>query len=132
MRRLLLVLLLLSSLSYALPSPSGGGAEGGGRYSAYIEMPRGYVSGMLVLLHEEETVKGSLFNEFGITALDFTYDRQKDKVKLHSVVKMMDRWYIRRVLRRDLREVLKGLEQGDSIYEDKRYHINYKFTPLHE
>ena len=104
-------------------------------------MPRGYVSGMLVLLHDDEvvghasqrgTVKGSLFNEFGITALDFTYDRRKDKVKLHSVVKMMDRWYIRRVLRRDLHEVLKGLEQGDSIYEDKRYHINYKFTPLHE
>ena len=121
MRRLLLALLLLSSLQAFSQ-----------RYSAYIEMPRGYVSGMLVLLHEEETVKGSLFNEFGITALDFTYDRRKDKVKLHSVVKMMDRWYIRRVLRRDLREVLKGLEQGDSIYEDKRYHINYKFTPLHE
>ena len=95
-------------------------------------MPRGYVSGMLVLLSEEECVKGSLFNEFGITALDFTYDRKKNKVKLHSVVKMMDRWYIRRVLRRDLREVLKGLELGDSIYEDKRYHIKYKFTPLHE
>ena len=93
-------------------------------------MPRGYVSGMLVLLSEEECVKGSLFNEFGITALDFTYDRRKDKVKLHTVVKKMDRWYIRRVLRRDLREVLKRMEQGDSIYEDKRYHINYKFTPI--
>ena len=119
MRRLLLVLLLLSSLQAFSQ-----------RYSAYISMPRGYVSGMLVLLREDESVKGSLFNEFGITALDFTYDRRKDKVKLHSVVKMMDRWYIRRVLRRDLREVLKGLEQGDSIYEDKRYHINYKFTPM--
>lgn len=121
MRRLLLVLLLLSSLQAFSQ-----------RYSAYISMPSGYVSGMLVLLREDESVKGSLFNEFGITALDFTYDRRKDKVKLHSVVKMMDRWYIRRVLRRDLREVLKGLEQGDSIYEDKRYHIYYKFTPLHE
>jgi len=128
MRRLLLVLLLLSSLQ-AFSQPSTLNPQ---RYTAYISMPRGYVSGMLVLLSEEECVKGSLFNEFGITALDFTYDRQKDKVKLHSMVKMMDRWYIRRVLRRDLREVLKGLEQGDSIYEDKRYHINYKFTPLHE
>ena len=109
------------------------------RYSAYISMPRGYVSGLLVLLHEDEvvghasqrgTVKGSIFNEFGITALDFTYDRRKDKVKLHSVIKMMDKWYIRRVLRRDLREALKRLEQGDSIYENRRYHINYKFTPI--
>ena len=119
MRRLLLVLLLLSSLQAFSQ-----------RYSAYISMPRGYVSGMLVLLREDESVKGSLFNEFGITALDFTYDRRKDKVKLHSVVKMMDRWYIRRVLRRDLREVIKRIEQGDSIYEDTRYHINYKFTPM--
>ena len=95
-------------------------------------MPRGYVSGVLVVLHEDETVKGSLFNEFGITALDFTYYRRKDKVKLHSVVKQLDRWYIRRVLRRDVREVIKRIEQGDSIYEDKRHHINYKFTPLDE
>jgi len=93
-------------------------------------MPRGYVSGLLLLRCEDQTVKGSLFNEFGITALDFTYDRRKDKVRLHSVVKMMDRWYIRRVLRRDLREVMKRLEQGDSIYENSKHHIHYKFTPM--
>ena len=87
MRRLLLVLLLLSSLQ-AFSQHSTLNAQ---RYTAYISMPRGYVSGMLVLLSEEECVKGSLFNEFGITALDFTYDRKKNKVKLHSVVKMMDR-----------------------------------------
>lgn len=100
------------------------------RYSAYIELPKGYVSGMMVLQREDETVKGCLFNEFGITALDFTYDRRKEKVKLHTVMKMMDKWYIRRVLRRDLREVMKRIEQGDSLYENQRYHINYKFTPM--
>ena len=93
-------------------------------------MPRGYVSGLLVLLRSEDSVRGSLFNEFGITALDFTYNRRTDKVKLHTVVKQMDKWYIRRVLRRDLRQVLKRLEQGDSVYEDSRYHIDYKFTPM--
>ena len=77
MRRLILVLLLWSSLQ-AVPQPHL-------RYSAYIELPRGYVSGMLVLHHEEETVKGSLFNEFGISAMDFAYRPQKDKVKLLSV-----------------------------------------------
>ncbi len=109
----------------------GGGSVGpaGSSYSAYITLPRGYISGMMVLKSEDETVKGCLFNEFGITALDFTYDRRKEKVKLHSVMKMMDRWYIRRVLRHDLREVLKRLEQGDTIYENTRYKITYKFTP---
>lgn len=95
-------------------------------------MPRGYVSGVLVLLRDDEAVRGSLFNEFGITALDFSYDRRKDKVRLHSVVRQMDRWYIRRVLRRDLRQVVKGIERGDSIYEDRRHKIIYKFTPLDE
>ena len=121
MRLLILLCLLSSSIRLCAQSS---------RYAAYIELPRGYVSGLMVLQREDETVRGCLFNEFGITALDFTYDRHKDKVKLHTVMKMMDKWYIRRVLRRDLREVLKRLEQGDSVYEDRRYHINYKLTSL--
>lgn len=123
MRRLLLAFLLSISL---LPAQ----AQALGRYSAYIETRRGYVSGVLALRGEADTVRGSLFNEFGITALDFTYYRRRDRVRLHTVVKQLDRWYLRRVLRRDLREVLKHIEQGDSTYEDSRYHINYKFTPL--
>lgn len=99
--------LLCISLLLALPIsvqaqttfPSADGERA--KYAAYIEMPKAYVSGICVLLQEDGLIKGSLFNEFGITALDFTYNPQRDKIKLHSVIKMMDKWYIRKVLKKD-------------------------------
>ena len=64
------------------------------RYDAYIEMPQAYISGICILLHDEHVIKGSLINEFGITAIDFIYYPKKEKVKLCSVFGAMDKWYI--------------------------------------
>ena len=102
------------------------------KYSAYIEMPKVYVSGICVLLQEDGLIKGSLFNEFGITALDFTYNPQRDKIKLHSVMKMMDKWYIRKVLKKDLRQVMKTLKEGQTEYTNQRRHIVYRFHGIEE
>lgn len=102
------------------------------KYAAYIEMPKGYVSGICVLLQEDGLIKGSLFNEFGITALDFTYNPQRDKIKLHSVMKMMDKWYIRKVLKKDLRQVMKTLKEGQTEYTNQRRHIVYRFHGIEE
>ena len=43
------------------------------KYDAMIQMANGYISGVCVLLCERGVVRGGWFNEFGITALDFTY-----------------------------------------------------------
>lgn len=102
------------------------------KYAAYIEMPKAYVSGICVLLQEDGLIKGSLFNEFGITALDFTYNPQRDKIKLHSVMKMMDKWYIRKVLKKDLRQVMKTLKKGQTEYTNQRRHIVYRFHGIEE
>ena len=102
------------------------------KYAAYIEMPKAYVSGICVLLQEDGLIKGSLFNEFGITALDFTYNPQRDKIKLHSVMKMMDKWYIRKVLKKDLRQVMKTLKEGQTEYTNQRRHIVYRFHGIEE
>lgn len=102
------------------------------KYAAYIEMPKAYVSGICVLLQEDGLIKGSLFNEFGITALDFTYNPQRDKVKLHSVMKMMDKWYIRKMLKKDLRQVMKTLKEGQTEYTNQRRHIVYRFHGIEE
>ena len=102
------------------------------KYAAYIEMPKAYVSGICVLLQEDGLIKGSLFNEFGITALDFTYNPQRDKIKLHSVIKMMDKWYIRKVLKKDLRQVMKTLKEGQTEYTNQRRHIVYRFHGIEE
>ena len=125
---LLLALPISVQAQTTFPSADGERAK----YAAYIEMPKAYVSGICVLLQEDGLIKGSLFNEFGITALDFTYNPQRDKIKLHSVMKMMDKWYIRKVLKKDLRQVMKTLKEGQTEYTNQRRHIVYRFHGIEE
>lgn len=115
--------LLLSLLSISL-------AVGAQRYSAYIETPRAAISGICILVTDSAETRGSLFNEFGITALEFTYSRQNEKLRLHTVLPALDKWYIRRTLRRDLRHLLHLIQQGDSTYENTQHHIKYTLIPL--
>lgn len=98
------------------------------KYAATIEMQKGYISGICILASEPDNYRGVIFNEFGITAIEFTY--AKKKVKLENVIKMLDKWYIKRVLRRDLAQVVENLLNGISTYKDKKYNIDYKFTAL--
>lgn len=119
----------VSSALYAQDYPRQDGDKS--RYSAYIELPRGaYLSGICYLVRQGDELRGSLFNEFGFSALDFSYSLRKDKVRLLSVIEMMDKWYIRRTLRRDLRKLLKVLEAGGTQYINQRRGITYTLTPL--
>lgn len=103
------------------------------RYTAMIESPKASLSGICILYHEREgMISGSLFNEFGLSFIDFTYYVSKDRVKLHHVVKMMDKWYVRRVLRHDLRELLHALQQGRGEYTGNRHRMRYQLQPMAE
>ena len=124
MRRLLLLTLLSISLCTWAQSPVSR------RYTALVETPRAAISGICILAGDSTELRGSLFNEFGITALEFTWLRKRDKVRLHSVMPALDKWYIRRTLRRDLRHLLLRLEQGEGSYENTRHHIKYTLIPI--
>ena len=100
------------------------------RYDAYIEMPHAYISGICILLNDGQVIKGSLINEFGLTAIDFIYYPKKEKVKLCGVFNAMDKWYIRRVLRKDLAQLFRCLKQGETQYINKRRNITYNFKPV--
>ncbi len=100
------------------------------RYEAMIEMDKGYLSGICILSNEGKTVMGSLFNEFGISALDFSYNVEKDKIKLINVVGFLNKWYIRRTLRKDLAILLHRLQEGKNEYRNSRHNIHYKFIIL--
>ena len=100
------------------------------RYDAYIEMPHAYISGICILLNDGQVIKGSLINEFGLTAIDFIYYPKKEKVKLCSVFSAMDKWYIRHVLRKDLAQLFRCLKQGETQYINKRRNITYNFKPV--
>lgn len=115
----------------SVQAPSYPAADGGRtECNAMIEMPKGSVSGICVLLHDGDTIKGAVINEFGITTLSFHYLIKKDKVKLKDVVAMLDKWYIRRVVARDLRRLLHALRDGTPQYTDGRYHITYSLSPM--
>lgn len=104
--------------------------DGSKQYNALIEMPKGSVSGICMLVQEGDTIKGAIVNEFGITAMDFYFFTNKGKVKLKHVIAMLDKWYIKKVLRKDLRELMHALKQGEYVYVNKRHHITYTLTPI--
>ena len=94
---------------------------------------------------EGELVKGVVVNEFGVTAFAFTYNVVTGKVRLDDVIAMLDKWYIRKVLRKDLnffllnRASTKGVNEkkrsleisndGDIIIRNQRFRITYTFSP---
>lgn len=102
------------------------------KYNASIEMKKGYLSGICILIRDKDGYKGSIFNEFGISVLDFTYQPVMGKVKLENVIQLLDKWYIKRLLKQDLSQVIKNLQKGISFYDNKKYKIHYQFTELEE
>lgn len=130
MRSFLLWISLLLSLSVRgqslLPAQEGERVE----LSAMIELPKGYVSGVCVMRRESSCIIGSVVSEFGFSAIDFSYDTARDKFRLLSTAQMLDKWYIRRTLRKDLRRLMHCLQAGTHTYRNERRGITYTFTPL--
>jgi hypothetical protein len=100
------------------------------RYSVQIEFGKAYISGVGILAYVDGEVRGAVFNEFGVSALSFSYNLQKDKVKILSIIGKLNKWYIRRVIKKDMREMMGILREGGSTYTNQKYHITYTFTPL--
>lgn len=106
-------------------------AQSVSRMSVEISFEKGGITGICLLRKEEQTVSGTIMNEFGIKVFDFVYYPQRDKLRLFNVIEMLDKWYIRRVVRRDLKQVLPHLPPvSEYRYENRKRHIHYLFTPL--
>lgn len=87
---------------------------------------------------------GTIVNEFGVKAFDFTFDGNKAKVL--NVMGPLNKWYIRKVLRKDFSFLLRHLPAGKDATEGKRqltfspngdislvngkFNISYTFTPM--
>ncbi|MCR5313175.1 MAG: hypothetical protein K6E54_05965 [Bacteroidaceae bacterium] len=102
------------------------------RYAMQIDFKKAYVSGICIIVNDGDILKASVVNEFGVSALSFTYNVKKDKVKILSVIGKMNRWYVKRVLKRDLREVIHQMQSGGDRYENRKLHLTYTFSPLME
>lgn len=98
------------------------------RYEIMIEMPKAYVSGVLIM-HKpcEGCVNASIVNEFGISLMDFSYDEHKDKIRFHSLTGKLNKWYIRRTLGNDMKNVIKSMKSGTDEYINAKRKIKYTF-----
>ncbi len=102
------------------------------RCNALIEIGKAYISGVCILKKEKTIIKGIIFNEFGITALSFIYDEQRDKVKLEDAIGPLRKWYIKRIIKKDLRTWFKQLKNGNNTYVNKRRNIVYTISAFNE
>ena len=115
------------------------------RYEFGMDMGKAAISGIMISRVCGDEIRGCIVNEFGVSAVDFIYSKKKRKMKLTSVARFLDKWYIKRVLRADLGFCLHVLydipyddmsgywvdTEGDSVtvIETKRK-FRYTFAPL--
>ena len=98
------------------------------RYNLQVEIRNSFLSGICIMVNNDGIIASSIVNEFGISLMDFTYSERKDKVKIRNTIKPLDRWYIKRLLKRSLRGMLKAMKSGDTEYIDEKNRIKYVFT----
>ncbi|MBQ6203317.1 MAG: hypothetical protein IJK46_04415 [Prevotella sp.] len=98
----------------------------------------------MVSIAPDGNLTGTIVNEFGIKAFDFLINR--GKVRLVNVMKPLDKWYIKKVLRKDFGFAFRHIPQGKDTTEKKqritfpdngeiivdndKYKIHYVFTPI--
>lgn len=137
---LLMVCLTLMAQDYLLPL--------GGRrqYRVCITAKDAVVTGICIVKTDADGSRGTLVNEFGIHALDFSLSADRKQVKLQRVMAAMDHWYVRRVVRKDLRLLFGATAEGEQsgkrvvtsepdgtvVLTNKKYKLKYSFKEINE
>ncbi len=119
--------------------------DGEERAAWNVTLQRGQTSitGICIARKDGQGVVGSVVNEFGIHLFDFTC--HNNRVKVCNLFAAMDKWYIRRILRRDLRllvadkplntkpnRLLQAWPPDSLLLQNNKYHIAYHFQRLRE
>ena len=115
------------------------------QYNLLLQVRGNDLSGICVMKMVSPTeMVGTVINEFGLTAFDFDY--KEGKTKLSNLPPFLDKWYIRKILRKDLsfffanfllqqntkkrsRELIFSPD-GEIILTNDRFKIKYTFTPI--
>ena len=120
--------------------------EGRQQYGVSITARGAEITGVCIVKTDAEGSRGAIVNEFGIHALDFMVSADRRKVKLLNVIAMMDRWYVRRVVKKDLRTLFNATADGKQgsgrtvtvepdgtvTLTNTRYKLKYSLKKLHE
>ncbi|MDO4190787.1 MAG: hypothetical protein Q4D14_03750 [Bacteroidales bacterium] len=100
------------------------------RYEMQIEFRQANLSGICLLNRQNDIVKSSLVNEFGVSLMDFSYNELTKKIKILHLTKKLDRIAVRQLLKHDLPKVLNAMQEGNSSYNNKKYNITYTFSHI--
>ena len=114
-------------------------------YAIDISLPKGgHLSGVCIIRTEGENGVMSVINEFGIKAFDAVYTGKKNRVKLKNVIPPLNRWYVRKVIAKDMsflfnpdkklsrHRSLSREENGSIVLSNKRFNIVYNLQPIKE
>ena len=116
-----------------------------GKCAVMIDMGDASLTGIAVTRDDGDVVVGSIVNEFGLSVLDFRYDKAKGKLKLTHLAGFLNKWYVRKVLGEDLKLCVQSIYgfpckppkrhavewSGASVtVTNTKRHISYTFSPL--
>ncbi len=97
-------------------------------------------TGLCIVKQVDGVLLGSVFNEFGVHAFDLKTKGKKTKV--FNVMSMMNKWYVRKILRKDLNILTtdENINIGGNydlvttdttlVLKNKRRNITYEFEIL--
>ena len=133
---------VLISIALSLCCITTGAAET--EYGLLMQVRGRDITGLCIMdTATDGSVVGTVVNEMGVKAFDFTYSNGRAKVL--NVIGPMNKWYIRKVLNRDFTFILSNIDKptdvtckkralkrqadGDIIVTNSKYKISYTFTP---
>lgn len=106
------------------------------RYTVAITFKNASFSGICVVKNIDAQIAGTIVNEFGIRAFDFTMNRDRRHVKLLNVMKPLDKCLIRKAIARDLKRLFNATTtdeyvsvEGDKIIM-RRPNRSYTFSKM--
>ena len=117
-------------------------------YSLITQIRGQEITGIcLINISLDSGVVGTVINEMGVKAFDFSYSN--GKVNIFNVVNPLNKWYIRKILKKDFWFILSNLDETgcfkDAVWkkrtlvqtsdnkivvDDNRYKITYTFIPM--
>lgn len=114
-------------------------------YSITLDFAQMNLSGICAVCNRNDTIVGTIMNEFGVKAFDFSYNKTKQKTKLTNVVKMMNKWYLRKIISTDISILLRKnntkkqlsrhelrVSSDSVVLINNKYCIKYKFKQIYE
>lgn len=146
MRRYLILSSLLLSVCFVFAQKSEStplswfDKEGKSESNFTLQINNNEITGICITKRQGDELIGTIVNEFGIKAFDFKYNLKSKKGKLLNVIAFMNKWYIKRIVKADLKYLFfypemkkqkkRKVTVGDNflLLENLKYNIKYTFT----